>query len=150
MVRSSNLPDLWARTYQNELNNVPNFQIDEFWSSIASVLLKLLSWNFYQILLIINSFNDRSFMLVAQTWQLLSLKGFLRSLGLSQYSKLLSFFLCVEHPRMKHCAIFYQNQTSHDDFVIFSPHALPREKQINITPEQVEFMTSNFHQTLSV
>ena len=30
MVRSLNLPDLWARTYQNELNNVPDFQIDEF------------------------------------------------------------------------------------------------------------------------
>ena len=45
-------PKLWTKTYQKRVRNLQNHKI---WSFITSVLLRLLSWNFHQILLAMSS-----------------------------------------------------------------------------------------------
>lgn len=49
-------------------NGPPNLENDKLWSSITSVLLKLLNWKFNQILLTLMSFDDLSLVVATKTY----------------------------------------------------------------------------------
>ena len=86
-----------------------------------------------------------------------------RSLGTSQNSKFSLFFdHCAGHLLMKNRASFFQNRASQtfENKILFFSHPkllasplilkIHPKKQINITSEQLGFMTSNLHRILRI